>query len=281
MKNDDWMPWTADEACTLIAWIAADPSGNEATKALDRMLHDRNPYGHWRTTWVNGWSLMAMSAYADSQDITDQTTTLYFATADGVETINLNSDHPTASRSFKLTPDLKMDLVSNNNAYVRMKVSAKPKIMPQQPVAKNGLSVDRIYERINSDCTASVLTEPKVGDLIRVSLRVTLPKDNSRYLVIEDPLPSVFETVNNDFASQKAAAGIRTSENDWNVSHSELRTDRALFYLDEVWRKGTYTVSYLARCTVAGQATAPPAKVESMYDPENFALSASRLFNTK
>jgi len=280
-KNDDWMPWTADEATHLIAWIVADPSGNEATKALDKMLHDRNPYGHWRTTWVNGWSLMAMSAYAESQDITDETTTLNFTTADGVETINLSSDQPTASRSFKLTPDLKMDVVSNNNAFVRMKVSAKPKIMPQQPVAKNGLSVDRIYERINADGTAAVLTEPKVGDLIRVSLRVTLPKDNSRYLVIEDPLPSVFETVNNDFASQKAAAGIRTSENDWNVSHSELRTDRALFYLDEVWRKGTYTLSYLARCTVAGKATAPPAKVESMYDPENFALSASRAFSTK
>ncbi len=281
LKNDDWMPWTADEASSLIAWIVADPSGDEATKALDKMLNDRNPYGHWRTTWVNGWSLIAMSAYADSQDSTDDTTTLNFTTADGAETINLSSDQPTASRSFKLTPDLKMDLISNNSAYVRMKVAAKPKIMPQQPVAKNGLSVDRIYERINADGTASVLTEPKVGDLIRVSLRVTLPKDNSRYLVIEDPLPSVFETVNNDFASQKAAAGLRTSENDWNVSHSELRTDRALFYLDEVWRKGTYTVSYLARCTVAGTATAPPAKVESMYDPENFALSASRVFTAK
>ena len=54
-----------------------------------------------------------------------------------------------------------------------------------------------------------------------------------------------------------------------------------MFFLDHVWRKGTYTVTYLARCTLAGTATAPPAKVESMYDPENFALSASRVFSTK
>jgi alpha-L-rhamnosidase len=128
---------------------------------------------------------------------------------------------------------------------------------------------------------AKKLTEPKPGELIRVSLRVTLPKDDNRYLVIEDPLPAVFETVNTDFASQNSALGVRTSENDWNVSHSELRSDRAVFFLDHVWRKGTYTVSYLARCTLAGQATAPPAKVESMYDPENFALSASRVFATK
>ncbi len=281
LKNDEWMPWSAAEAYNLIAWIIAEPSGDQATRALDKMLHDRNPYGHWRTTWVNGWSLMAMAAYADHQDLKDETLALQMETSKGAETISLTSEQPTATRSFKLGPDLKLDLTSNLGGFVRMNVSAKPKIMPQQPVAKNGLSIDRTYERINADGTAAPLTEPKVGELIRVSLRVTLPKDNSRYLVIEDPLPSIFETVNNDFSSQSAAAGIRTSESDWTVSHSELRTDRAAFFLDEVWRKGTYTLTYLARCTIAGQATAPPAKVESMYDPENFALSASRVFNTK
>jgi hypothetical protein len=48
-----------------------------------------------------------------------------------------------------------------------------------------------------------------------------------------------------------------------------------------LWRKGPSTITYLAGCTVAGVAIAPPAKVESMYDPENFALSASRVVTTK
>jgi len=65
------------------------------------------------------------------------------------------------------------------------------------------------------------------------------------------------------------------------VSHSELRNDRAVFFLDHVWRKGTYTVTYLARCTLEGEAVAPPAKVESMYDPDHFALSASRVFKSR
>jgi len=281
LKNDEWMPWTPDEAYKLIAWTAADPSGEQPTKILDKMLNDRSPYGDWRTTWVNGWSLIAMAAYAESQDLTDESIALQLESNNGMETINLSAENPTAARSFQLTPDLKLDLVSNINAYVRLKVAAKPRIAPVQPVATNGLSVDRIYERMNSDGSAEILTEPKLGDLIRVSLRVTLPKDDSRYLVIEDPLPALFETVNTDFKSQSAAAGIATSENDWQISHSELRTDRAVFYLDHVWRKGTYTVTYLARCTVAGQAIAPPAKVEAMYDPENFALSASRVFTAR
>lgn len=281
LRNDDWMPWSADDAYNLIAWLAVDPKGPEPTKALDRMLNERNPYGHWRTTWANGWSLLAMAGYAGNQQLSDQPVNLTFETATGTETISLTRDQPAAARSFKLTPDLKLDLTADQSAFVRLKIAAKPQIAPIQPVATNGLSIDRIYERVNADGSAQILTEPQLGDLIRVSLRVTLPKDNTRYLVIEDPLPAVFETVNTDFKSQRAAVGIRTSENDWNVSHSELRSDRASFFLDEVWRKGTYTLTYLARCTVAGQATAPPAKVESMYDPENFALSASRVFTTK
>ena len=79
------------------------------------------------------------------------------------------------------------------------------------------------------------------------------------------------------WAAAAAGAGVTTG---WSISHQELRDDRAVFFLDWVPSRGTYTVQYLARCTLAGTATAPPAKVESMYDPENVALSASRTFTT-
>ncbi len=280
-KNDEWMPWTAEDAFSLIAWIAISPDGPEPAKALDRMLHDRNPYGHWRTTWVNGWSLMAMASFAQNQELDTAPIKLALDTAAGSEAIVLDEEHPAVSRSFKLSGDLKLALSSDHNGYVRMNVAAKPKIEPFKPVANNGLSIDRIYEKVNADGSTAILSEPQVGDMIRVSLRVTLPKDDTRYLVVEDLLPSVFETVNNDFATQRAAAGINTSEHEWTVSHSELRTNRAEFFLDHVYRKGTYTLTYLARCTISGQAVAPPAKVEAMYDPEQFALSASRVFVAK
>ena len=119
----------------------------------------------------------------------------------------------------------------------------------------------------------------KLGDLVRVTLQVALPQDDSRYLVVEDHLPAIFEAVNNDFASQAANPNAgRTSENDWTISHSELRSDRAVFFYDRIWRAGQTKISYLARCTMEGKAVAPPAKVESMYNPDNTALSASREF---
>ena len=278
LKHDDWMPYTPDQALQLIAWTAIDPAGPEALKTLDRMLNERNPYGHWRTTWVNGWSLVAMARYAAHEKGRNESVAIQLETNDGVQSVRLSPDAPTAARSLALGPNLKLAATADHAAFIRARVASKPPVAPIQPVATNGLSIDRIHQLVNPDGTTVPLTEPKPGDLIRVVLRVTLPSDDTRYLVIEDPLPATFETVNQDFASQKSALGAHTSENDWNVSHSELRSDRAVFFLDHVWRRGTYTVTYLARCTLKGRATAPPAKVESMYNPDNFALSASRVF---
>jgi uncharacterized protein YfaS (alpha-2-macroglobulin family) len=276
-KDDTWMPWNPDDALTLLAWSRIDPNAPEATGTLDRLFRDRSPYGEWRNTWVNGWSLLALASYAENETQREDSVTIQLPG----ESVTLDADHPAVSRRFQTGPDLNLALTSDATAVVRATLAAKPKIEPQQPVASNGLEITRFYERVKPDGAIEPLDRPAVGELIRATLRVTLPQDDTRYLVVEDPLPAIFETVNSDFASQRAAAGPRTSENTWNVTHSELRSDRAVFYLDHIWRRGTYSVTYLARCTIAGEATAPAAKVESMYAPERFALSASRVFQTK
>ncbi len=281
LKDDSWMPHSPLAAHQLIAWIAIDADSDEAARGLDRMLKERNPYGHWHTTWGNGWSLLAMAEYAKHEGESSKTISINLETAEGTETITLDPGNPFASRNLEITPSLALSLTTDETAFVRLKVAAKPKIAPLLPVAHNGLTIDRIHEKILPDGSAEILTDPRVGDLIRVTLRVTLPADGTRYLIVEDLLPSIFETVNTSFSSQTSAQTIRTSENDWRVSHSELRDDRALFFLDHIPQRGTYTLTYLARCTLDGQAVAPPAKVESMYDPSNVALSASRAFTTR
>ncbi|MFK7851354.1 MAG: alpha-2-macroglobulin [Akkermansiaceae bacterium] len=275
-----WRPGNSSGATDLLAWSAIDARSIEADRALDQLLKDRNPYGHWRSTWVNGWSLLAVSNYAADKKIEDEPIVLVLETNEGRKELTLSSDQPTGMLSLPLGPTTKMNLSANLPAYVRMNISGKPAIAPVAPVSNNGLVIERIYEKVLSSGQTEILATPAKGDLIRVTLRVTMPNDDSRYVVIDDPLPSTFETVNSKFASQASAQVIRTSENDWKISHSELRSDRAVFFLDRVWKKGTYNVTYLARCTMAGEVTAPPAKVESMYDPENFALSASREFSS-
>lgn len=281
VSEDWWMPYDTDTAVKFLAWTTLDPKGGETVAMLDRLLNERNPYGHWNNTWANGWSLMAITRYATANRIATQATNLTLDTPDGPRTIPLTPDAPSAASSFALGAQLRLALDNDGPAFIRLRLAAKPLLVPLQPVASNGLSIDRFYEKLAADGSATTLTEPAVGDLIKVTLRITLPTDETRYLVIDDPLPAVFEAVNNKFASQRSIVAPNTGLGDWQVSHTELRDERAVFYIDYVSNRGTYQVSYLARCTLAGQAIAPQAKVESIYDPTRFALSASRPFTAK
>lgn len=278
LKDDTWMPWEADRAMELLAWSALDAESMEAGNALEKLVRDRNPYGHWNTTWVNAWSLLALATYAENHD-ESEAATVTLTTAEGPKTIVLKAGDPAVSMEFPLGPDLKLSASSDQMSYLRVKLASKPDLVPQIPVSKDGMEITRFYEKVKPDGTSEPLAEPKPGDLVRVTLEVLLPQRESRYLVVEDRLPAIFEAVNNDFSSQAAHGNAgRTSENDWAVSHSELRSDRALFFYDSVWGGTRKKITYLARCTMEGKAVAPPAKAESMYDPNNTALSASREF---
>ena len=141
------------------------------------------------------------------------------------------------------------------------------------------MEITRFYERVKPDGSVEPLGKPEIGDLVRVSLRVTLPQDDYRYMVIEDRLPGTFEAINENFASQASAMHTgATGQQQWAVSHSEVRADRVMFFLDRCYNRGTRTLSYHARVTLEGTAYAPAAKVEAMYDPEQLALSATRIF---
>ena len=106
--------------------------------------------------------------------------------------------------------------------------------------------------------------------LITLNLEV---RQRAAYLVIEDPLPAIFEAINPTFKSQATRAGETLGTN-WLSDYHELREDRALFFADRIGQ-GRYTLRYLARVAAAGTATAPSAKVEEMYHPERSGLTES------
>ena len=97
-------------------------------------------------------------------------------------------------------------------------------------------------------------------------------------MAIDDPLPAVFEAVNPEFKTQ-AMAGQALS-NVYASDFTELRDDRALFFSNSMW-PGKHQIRYLARVRATGSATAPPAKIEEMYHPERFGLSASLVVKGK
>ncbi len=276
----NWMPWTSDRAIELLAWSTAAPRSHEAAAALDKLLRDRSPYGHWRTTWVNSWALLGMAEFARHDDSAGRSVAVTIEAPGGAaRTFALNSENPTATMSVPLAPGLTLPATTDGSAFLRVKLAARPAVAPLKPVARNGMEITRSWEIVRPDGTRAPLATPHPGDLVLVTLHVIMPTDGSRYLVVEDRLPAIFETVNEEFASQ-SAEGVSTARQ-WQISHKELRGDRASFFIDFSPHRGTYTIQYLARCTLPGTATAPPAKIESMYDPENVALSASRTFTAE
>ncbi len=264
-------------AYRLLALSAIQPESTECAETIDRILQTRNRAGHWNTTWSNAWTVHALGEYARSVETRSAPPVIRFATDEGPREITLDHKKPSETVRLPLHKGLQAMASAPEGAFARVKLTSKPGIAPRRAVATNGLQILRTYHLLNPDGTTEILQQPRVGDLVKVELQVTMPRDGTRYLVIDDPLPSLFEAINTDFASQ---AGRLRKDRNWHVSHKELRDDRAVFFLNHVPQGGTYKLDYHARVTSAGEAVAPPAKIEAMYDPEFFALSTSRSFKT-
>ena len=102
-----------------------------------------------------------------------------------------------------------------------------------------------------------------------------------RYLAINDPLPAVFEALNPEFDTENVQVeSVPEGVEDWFCDHRELRTDRALFFTDNPPAKGKFVLSYLARVIAEGDVIAPSARIEAMYEPDKFGLSATQRVRT-
>ena len=109
-----------------------------------------------------------------------------------------------------------------------------------------------------------------MGDRLVVTLRVETRRAG-HFVAIDDPLPAILEAVNPEFRTQQGADGAGGF---WQADYREVRADRVLYFCDHL-PAGAYTFSYLARVRTAGAVMAPATKVEEMYRPERFGLSAT------
>jgi uncharacterized protein YfaS (alpha-2-macroglobulin family) len=150
--------------------------------------------------------------------------------------------------------------------FSEVTVAARARVV-EQPRQDQGYGLTRRYAKIGDDGKLAPAENLRVGDRILVTLDVEARR-RATYVAVEDPLPSVFAPINPAFKSQESL-GSETLGQDWISDHSELREDRAVFFVD-LLNPGRYTLRYLARVVSAGEAIAPAAKIEEMYHPERF-----------
>ncbi|MFM7604070.1 MAG: alpha-2-macroglobulin family protein, partial [Prosthecobacter sp.] len=276
-----WDHWTGSGVNKALRLICYTHLGltEDAEKLAVSLLQSRNGKGDWGNTYANAWTLTALTAYERS--LKKSGNSLLTKVIWGAQSSELNLVGPaaTASVNFALNDKmaakpLSIEVPADRQLLGRIETKSFP---PTRDFAgeNKGYAISRSYEKLDIDGTTSGIDDLHVGD--RVLVRLTIQIDGGdRYLAIDDPLPSVFEAINPEFRTMNVAReGEKQPDRiqPWFCDHREIRTDRVLFFTDYAPTKGEFTLQYLARVIAEGTATAPPARIEAMYEPSRYGLT--------
>jgi alpha-2-macroglobulin len=279
VDNADWWCAARTPATQLMAWCRYSAEAPGVDKNLTALMATRRR-GHWYTTQGNAWAVLALGDYV--QHVEKQR-----GTEAGVLMVNgqkhefqLGDKNVCWTKEFPVRRGEVPKLTVTNHGKAPLFTDVTVEVRPSKmPIARadRGYTITRRYQLVDDEGKLKPAENLKVGDRVLVSLDVSVP-NRAEYLAIEDPLPANFEAINPNFESQ-AAQGEELAGTPWQCDFHELRTDRALFFVNETYQ-GHFYLRYLARVRSAGTATAPAAKVEEMYEPDRFATTTTGLMKT-
>ncbi len=281
VEEDFWFGSVARaQGVRLLAWSKLAPK-SAAAEAIATALFDLRTDGHWMTTQGNAWATLGLAEFIRRTE-TDRKEVKGALVASGAGGAPADFRLPAKGAffekefSFDSANAIQLSNPGKGRIFTHVKVESRPRTLVAERKDR-GYSITRRYQRINDDSSLSDLDDARIGDRVLVTLEFVSP-GRASYVVIDDPLPAVFEAVNPTFKSQ-AMAG-RDLSNVYASDFTELRDDRALFFSNSMW-PGKHQIRYLARVRATGTATAPPAKIEEMYHPDRFGLSASLVVKGK
>ena len=272
-----------EEAIRLLAWTQYRPSD----PAIDQLVGDLmrgQKEGHWHTTQGDAWALLALTEYARRVEGRLQPAAGRLVCGGESFPFRLENGTNLFTRTFAITnvAGAALSLLddSTNRLYSSVLIEARPP-ETELPRQDRGFAVLRRYDRLdenNHPCGADGL---RVGDRVLVTLSVTA-RESAHYVAVDDALPAVLEAVNPEFKTQEARAAntLADSGDQWLSDFREIRKDRCLYFADWV-APGNYTLRYVARVRAAGKVTAPPTKVEEMYNPERYGLSGTQVITSQ
>ena len=173
---------------------------------------------------------------------------------------------PTSYRAQITKESKQTDFASLNAVYRAHDVNASPKgvINVKREYFVRVKEADKVKLRPVADASSV-----RVGDELEV--RLTLTADSAfEYVFLQDPKPAGFE-------SDALTSGWEYQ----NIGfYREVRDAATNFFINWLPR-GTVTLRYTLRPSVAGQLHALPAQAQSMYAPEYGAHSASMSFSVE
>jgi uncharacterized protein YfaS (alpha-2-macroglobulin family) len=266
------------KAILLLAQIECSPDPGEVDRLLTALLQERVE-GDWATTQGNAWAMLSLSRYARQFENADKPISGHLETAGASSPFDLGGSNHVFTFAYPFSnaaPAVSVILPSNQTGlFSTVTIESRPANPPQEKIGQ-GFHLKRSYQKLGDQQELLGQQDLQAGDRVLVTLEINV-LEPTRYVAVDDPLPALLEIVNPAFRTQQIRAADQTllskGTHLWPGSFKEARKDRMLFFANWV-EPGTYQLNYLARVRAAGTATAPSAKIEAMYQPDRFGLSA-------
>jgi uncharacterized protein YfaS (alpha-2-macroglobulin family) len=302
--DDDALAWlwntNARSTAVVLDGLSRRGETGPFGPSLVRWLLEARTNGRWGATHDNAAALEALVAYYRAfESETPQMTTAVRLGGLVVGTPAFAGQSTTAQQVRVTMADLAQQLASGSASdltiaregtgrlYYTARLQYLAPISPE-PIER-GIRIERRYERAATNggaSTAAATTDFHAGDLIRVTLSVTLASEG-RYLAMTDRLPAGFEAVDATLKTTATdiarTATVTSSNRNWmawwregGFDHVEKHDDRVLAFATRLG-PGSHDFSYLVRATSAGVFNAAGAWIEQMYVPDVMGQSAASI----
>lgn len=292
-KSTDYWNWNTDTRSTAIllnALMQVDPQ-NPLLPAGVRWLMKHRQGAHWYSTQETAWSLMALTHWLTlSQEFETDYTYAIGLNGTRLATQHASAAHLTESTRLQLSAEELLPQALNALVFAR---GAGPgtlyytayldSILPVKDITAldQGILISRQY--FHPADLKTPITQAARGDLIQVRLTLVVP-DSLHYVVIDDPLPAGMEAIDASLqTSQQVPMVYQAGDYDrlgwgwWYFPYKQINDEKVVFSADYL-PAGTYTLTYLARASLAGEFNVLPSSASEFYFPEVAGRSAGSLF---
>ncbi len=297
-----WL-WNSNVRATALVLDGFVRRGDNATlvPGLVRWLLSSRTRGRWGNTQENATALESLVSYYKTfeSDIPNMTATVAIGSRPaGTATFRGRSS---TARDVQLAmPDLlrqvpagaERELAVSREGTGRLYYTARLDyaLAEPPPAVDLGMRVERRYERFVENGDSAPGVSFNAGDLIRVTLTLTLPQER-RYVAVTDALPAGVEAVDSFFRTtatdlaRDASAEQPGGESGWwwergGFDHVEKYDDRVTLFATRL-ANGRHQFSYLVRATTAGTFAAAGTIAEEMYAPEVNGRAAATMLEIK
>jgi uncharacterized protein YfaS (alpha-2-macroglobulin family) len=276
------------DALVLLALLKVQPKHPLVGK-LARGLMEARLGGAWRNTQENAYGLLALADFARAWEAeAPKLSVKAWFGDDKPMTLTLEGRQaPDQRRRLSMAelqartpaqgpPILPVTLQreGQGRAYYRLALSYAP-AGDNLPSQARGLEITRTLRGAQGPLSPDSALVP--GELYALDVTVRA-RSRVRYVAVDVPLPPGLEAINMRLGGPKVLpmSGHRAP----NLSHEELRKDRALLFTDDL-QPGDFTHTIYLRATTPGIYAFPPSRAEAMYTPEVFGRTPSAQITIK